>query len=334
MKKILFLILFLFLIFIPLAVQSEFILHIFILIFFYISLSVAWNILSLSGNVSLGHCAFFGLGAYTSAILFIKLGIIPWIGMVAGVGAALLGALALSVPLLRLRGPMFSLASIAFGEVLRQVAITWRDLTAGSEGLTIPFQTGWLYLMFPIKAPYYYIFLLLAIATTFVAYRLYHSATGFHLRAIAADEEAARSMGINTARVQLTALFWSAGITGLLGAVYTQYVYIIEPELAFSLMLFSIQPALNGIIGGLGTVFGPVLGAIVMTPLGEFLRSYLGAMHQGLNFFIYGLILIGVVMVIPGGIFSAFAPLWKSRNPRLDNAELAPSETSSEKSPT
>jgi branched-chain amino acid transport system permease protein len=296
---------------VPLGVESSFILHIFILIYFYIALSVAWNILALSGNVSLGHCGFFGLGAYTSAILFIKLGIVPWIGLIAGVGMALLGALAMSVPLLRLRGPMFSLASIAFGEVLRQVAVTWRDLTAGSEGLTIPFQLGWPYLMFQSRVPFYYIFLVLALVTTSIAYRIYYSAIGYHLRAVAADAEAAQSLGINTSRVQLIALFWSAGITGGLGVFFTQYVYMIEPEWAFSLMLFSVQPVLNGIIGGMGTVFGPVVGAVLMTPLGEFMRSYLGALHQGFNFFIYGLILIGVVMVAPGGIFPIVAPLLK-----------------------
>jgi branched-chain amino acid transport system permease protein len=313
MKKIFFLVLALAFLLIPLVVESSFILHLFILIFFYIALSVAWNILALSGNVSLGHCAFFGLAAYTSAILYIKFGILPWFGLVAGVAMALLGAVAMSLPMLRLRGPMFSLATIAFGEVLRQVAITWRDLTAGSEGLTIPFETGWLYLMFSSKAPFYYLFLILAVLSIYIAHRLYYSAVGYHLRAIAADAEAAQSLGINTSRVQMIALFWSAGITGALGVFFTQYVYMIEPEWAFSMMLFSVQPVLNGIIGGIGTVFGPVLGAILMTPLGEYLRSYLGGLHQGFNFFVYGLILIGVVMVAPGGIFPSLVPLLKAK---------------------
>lgn len=313
MKIILSLILLLFLLLIPLFIESSFVLHMFILIFFYIALSVAWNILSLSGNVSLGHCAFFGLAAYTSAILYIKLGILPWFGLLGGIAMALLGATAMSLPLLRLRGPMFSLATIAFGEVLRQVAVTWRSLTAGSEGLTIPFKTGWLVLMFPTKVPFYYIFLVLAAASIFISYRIYYSAVGYHLRAIAVDAEAAQSLGINTSRAQMIALYWSAGITGALGVFFTQYVYMIEPEWAFSMMLFSVQPALNGIIGGVGTVFGPVLGAILMTPLGEYLRSYLSSFHQGFNFFVYGLILIGVVMVAPKGIFPALVPFLKAK---------------------
>jgi branched-chain amino acid transport system permease protein len=200
---------------------------------------------------------------------------------------------------------MFTMATIAYAEVLRRVAILWRELTAGSEGLTIPFRPGLLYLSFTGKVAYYYIFLAIAATAVCLSSWLFHSATGFHLRAAASDEEAAQALGIDTNRVQVVALMWSAGITGALGVFYTQYVYMIDPDLVFSVTLFAIQPALNGIIGGLGTVWGPVLGAVVMTPLGEFLRSYLGGVRQGLNFFIYGVTLIVVVIVLPGGIISA-----------------------------
>lgn len=308
-KKVLFLIPLFFLIIAPVVIQSSFIHHMFILIFFYIALSVAWNILALSGNISLGHGAFFGLATYTSVLLLIKYDITPWVGVLAGVGVSLVGAFAMCLPLLRLRGPMFALATIAFVEVLRQVAVTWRSLTGGSEGLTTPFKPGWFYLVFPSKVPFYYIFLFLAVSSIYISHRIYHSPIGYHSRAIADDEEAAQLLGVNTKRVQMVALFWSAGITGVLGVFFSQYTYMIDPEWAFSLMLFSVQPALNGIIGGLGTVFGPVLGAIVMTPLGEYLRSYLGALQQGLNFFVYGLLLIVVVMIAPGGIFSGLTPI-------------------------
>ncbi len=297
------------LVFLPLAVTQSYLLHMVILILFYTALTAAWNILTFSGKVSFGHSAFFGLGAYTSTILLVKMGVSPWIGLAAGIVMALLGALTMTVPLLRLRGPMFTLATIAYGEVLRRIAIIWRDLTAGSEGLTIPFDPGFLNMSFTGKAAYYYIFLALAAGAVGISHWLYHSATGFHLRATASDEEAAQALGIDTKRVQVVALMWSAGITGALGVFYAQYVYMIDPDLVFSGTLFAIQPALNGIIGGLGTVWGPVLGAVLMTPLGEFLRSYLGHVRQGLNFFIYGVTLIVVVMVLPGGIISAIAAL-------------------------
>jgi len=310
----------------PLLVSQAYLLHMAILILFYVALTAAWNILTFSGKVSLGHCAFFGLGAYTSTILLVKGGVIPWIGLLAGIGMALLGALTMTVPLLRLRGPMFTLATIAYGEVLRRVAIIWRDLTAGSEGLTIPFNPGLLTMCFTSKVAYYYIFLGLAVGAVGVSRWLYHSATGFHLRATASDEEAAQALGIDTSRVQVVALMWSAGITGALGVFYAQYVYMIDPDLVFSGALFAIQPALNGIIGGLGTVWGPVLGAVLMTPLGEFLRSYLGHVRQGLNFFIYGVTLVAVVMVLPGGIISAAAALrrrLRAPSPRPAKEEAA-----------
>ena len=297
------------LVFLPLAVTQSYLLHMVILILFYTALTAAWNILTFSGKVSFGHSAFFGLGAYTSTILLVKGGVIPWLGLGAGILVALLGALTMTVPLLRLRGPMFTLATIAYGEVLRRIAILWRDLTAGSEGLTIPFDPGFLNMSFTGKAAYYYIFLILAAGAVGISHWLYHSATGFHLRATASDEEAAQALGIDTNRAQVVALMWSAGITGALGVFYAQYVFMIDPDLVFSGTLFAIQPALNGIIGGLGTVWGPVLGAVLMTPLGEFLRSYLGHVRQGLNFFIYGVALIVVVMVLPGGIISALAAL-------------------------
>jgi branched-chain amino acid transport system permease protein len=305
---------------VPLVVTQSYLLHLAILILFYTALTAAWNILTFSGKVSFGHAAFFGLGAYTSTLLLLKAGLIPWLGLLAGIGIALLGALTMAVPLLRLRGPMFTLATIAYAEVLRRVAVLWRDLTAGSEGLTIPSTPGLLYLSFTGKTAYYYLFFALAVGAVGISHRVYHSATGFHLRATASDEEAAQALGIDTRRVQVVALLWSAGITGALGVFYAQYVYMIDPDLVFSGTLFAIQPALNGIIGGLGTVWGPVLGAVLMTPLGEFLRSYLGQVRQGLNFFLYGVTLIVVVIVLPGGIISALTSLRRRIRAALSGA--------------
>jgi branched-chain amino acid transport system permease protein len=287
---------------VPLVSAEAFFLHTLILIFFYVALSSAWNILAFSGNVSLGHGSFFGLAAYTSTILYAKHGIEPWLGLIPAIFMALVGASLLIFPLLRLRGPMFSLASIALLEVLRRVAIDWRELTAGSEGITLPATPGFIHLTFTTNVPPYYIFLVLAAGTVFLSGWIYNSATGHHLRAIASDEEAVEALGINAAKVKLTALFLSAGITGVLAVFFTQYIYMIDPDWGFSLMLFSVQPALNCIIGGMNSVWGPVLGAVLMTPLGEFMRSYLGTLQQGFNFVVYGIVLIVVVMVIPGGL--------------------------------
>lgn len=298
---------------IPFFFHSTFVLHMHTLVFFYIALTAAWNIPAFGGQLSLGHASFFGIGAYTGAILYVKYGISPWIGLPAAIFTSLIGGAILSLPLLRLRGPFFSLASIAFAEVLRMVAIDWRSLTNGSVGINIPFKLGWANLTFQSGRPFYYIFLFLAILIVYLTYRIRHSSLGFHLRAGASDMEAARALGVNTSLANFIALMWSAAITGVLGLFYSFYMYVLEPGTLFSLPLFSLQPALNGIIGGMGTIWGPVIGAVVMTPLGEFLRFYLGTIQQGLNYVVYGIVLIATVRFIPGGIVSLISPLLHRR---------------------
>ncbi|MCB2168534.1 MAG: branched-chain amino acid ABC transporter permease [Deltaproteobacteria bacterium] len=304
---------FLVLLFIPLFYESTFVLHMYTLIFFYTALTAAWNIPAFGGQLSLGHASFFGIGAYTAAILYVNYGVSPWIGIVCAAAAAMVGGLVLSLPLIRLRGPFFTLASIAFAEVLRMVAIDWRSLTNGSVGINIPFKPGLMNLTFQSGKPFYYISLALAVGVVYLTYRIRSSALGYHLRAAASDDEAAKALGVNTTLAQFLALMWSSGITGVLGLFYVFYIYVLEPQTFFSLDLFSLQPALNGIIGGMGTVWGPVIGAVLMTPLGEFLRFYLGTIQQGLNFVVYGLVLVFTVKFIPGGIVSLIAPMIKRK---------------------
>lgn len=304
---------FLILLVIPLFFHSTFVLHMYTLIFFYTALTAAWNIPAFGGQLSLGHASFFGIGAYTAAILYVRYGVTPWLGLFAAAIAAMLGGLILSLPLIRLRGPFFTLASIAFAEVLRMVAIDWRSLTNGSVGINIPFKPGLMNLTFQGGKPFYYISLALAVGVVYLTYRIRYSALGFHLRAAASDDEAAKALGVNTSLTHFIALMWSAGITGVLGLFYVFYIYVLEPQSIFSLDLFSLQPALNGIIGGMGTVWGPVIGAVLMTPLGEFLRFYLGTIQQGLNYVVYGLVLVATVKFIPGGIVSLLTPLIKRK---------------------
>ncbi|MBC2734757.1 MAG: branched-chain amino acid ABC transporter permease [Desulfobacteraceae bacterium] len=304
---------FLVLLIIPLFYESTFVLHMYTLIFFYTALTAAWNIPAFGGQLSLGHASFFGIGAYTAAILYVNYGVSPWIGIVAAAAAAMVGGLVLSLPLIRLRGPFFTLASIAFAEVLRMIAIDWRSLTNGSVGINIPFKPSLMNLTFQSGMPFYYISLALAVGVVYLTYRIRSSALGFHLRAAASDDEAAKALGVNTTLTHFIALMWSSGITGVLGLFYVFYIYVLEPQTFFSLDLFSLQPALNGIIGGMGTVWGPVIGAILMTPLGEFLRFYLGTIQQGLNFVVYGLVLVLTVRFIPGGIVSLLTPMIKRK---------------------
>ncbi|MET1034723.1 MAG: branched-chain amino acid ABC transporter permease [Arthrobacter sp.] len=290
----------------PLFTQDQYLLHISVLTLVFMGVTVAWNIMAFGGILSLGHAAFFGIGAYTVSILYVDYGINPWIGILAAILFAALGSLILAVPLLRLRGPFFTLATLAYVEVLRLLAIWAVPVTNGSVGITTPPTQGLAYLSFESRQPYYYIALVLTLAAIGISIWIYRSKLGYHLRAVATDEEAVRALGVRTNRVKLSALIISAGMTGAFGAFGALYFFVIEPETQFSATLYSIQPALNGIIGGMGTIAGPIVGAIIMTPLGEWLRVTFSGTSQGVNFMIYGVVLIVIVRLMPGGLVEGF----------------------------
>lgn len=289
-------------------VTNQFQLNTAVLVVMFVGITVAWNIAAFGGALSLGHAGFFGLGSYTMAILLLDYGINPWFGMIAGMLVAAAGGLLLSIPLLRLRGPFFTLASLAFVEVLRLMSVYARDFTGGSEGLTIPFSPGLANMSFSDREPYYYIVLIMTIVAVLVSMWIYYSRIGYQLRASSSDDEATRALGVNTAGLKVLALVVSAALTGAFGTFAAQYFFIIDPETNFSLNLYSVQPALNGIIGGAGTVLGPILGAVVMTPIGEYMRSAFAG-QQGLNFMIYGVVLVAFVLLLPGGLVSGIEKL-------------------------
>ncbi|SJM71108.1 branched-chain amino acid ABC transporter permease [Gulosibacter sp. 10] len=289
----------------PLVVHDQYILHIAVVTFIYIGITVAWNLMAIGGTLSLGHAAFFGVGAYTVAILYVDYGVNPWIGIAAGMVMAGLVSLLLAIPLLRLRGPFFTLSSLAFVEILRLLAIWATELTNGSVGITTPPDQGFAFISFERREPYYFIILAFVILTVAFSVWLYNSRTGYHLRAMKIDEEAVRALGVRSSGLKVGTMIISAAITGAFGAFAALYFFVIEPETQFSMTLYSVQPALNGIIGGMGTVVGPIIGAIIMTPLGEWLRTSFAGV-QGLNFMIYGLALILIVRLMPGGLVDGF----------------------------
>lgn len=291
---------------VPLFTQDQYILHICVLILIYIGITVAWNIMAFGGILSLGHAAFVDIGAYTVSILYVDYGLNPWIGIILAIIFAAIGSLILAVPLLRLRGPFFTLATLAYVEVLRLLAIWAVPLTNGSVGITTPPTQGLAFLSFESRQPYYYIALILTLLAIGISIWIYRSKLGYHLRAVATDEEAVRALGVRTNRVKLSAMLISAGMTGAFGAFGALYFFVIEPDTQFSATLYSVQPALNGIIGGMGTIAGPIVGAIIMTPLGEWLRVTFSGASQGVNFMIYGVVLIVIVRLMPGGLVEGF----------------------------
>jgi branched-chain amino acid transport system permease protein len=290
----------------PLLLRNPFFLSLLIMVFFWGTLASAWNLLGgFAGQISLGHTAFFGIGAYASTILFLDFGVSPWLGMLAGAAISISVGIAIGYPCFRLTSHFFALATIAFAEVLSLIASYWRGLTKGGVGLLIPFSPGLKNFMFEEKTSYAYVALAMMLGVIFVSYHIKKSRFGFYLNAIGQDQDAAESLGVNTHRCKMICFVISILFTSLAGTFYAQYFLFIDPETSFSLPL-SIQLALLSIIGGLGTVFGPIIGAFVLTPLDVFLRGWLGGISAGLNFIVYGVILIIAVIYFPYGIAGWF----------------------------
>jgi len=288
----------------PLIIKNPFYQDVLFMMFFYSTLAGAWNFIGgFAGQTSLGHTAFFGIGAYTSTLLYLNLGISPWIGMLAGAALAMLVSIAIAVPCFRLKSHFFALSTIAFAEVLRFLSTYFRGITKGAVGLLIPFNRGWPTFMFRNKIPYIYLALTLMLIVVFVSYLIKRSKTGYYLRALRENQDAAESLGVNTSLYKLIALLISVFFVALAGTFYAQYLLFIDPETVFSFSM-SINMALFSIVGGIGTVMGPILGAFILTPLDVMLRAWFGNQYFGLNYIVYGIILVVVVIYLPSGIIS------------------------------
>ncbi len=289
------------------VVTDKFYLHVLIMMLLYAAISSAWNVVGgFAGQLSLGHAAFFGIGAYTSTLLFIRLGVSPWIGMLAGAVLATIVSGAIGWPSFRLRGPFFTLVTIAFAEVLRILTLYAHDFTSGSIGISVPFRPAVGNFIFRQLSAYVYVAVAYLVVTVLVSLWIEHSRLGYYLAAIREDEDAAQALGIVTAWYKLVAVLISAFLTALGGTFYAQYIFYIEPFQTFSLD-FSVLLAMMAIIGGVGTVWGPVAGAFLVTPLQEVLQAKLGGELHGLHLVIYGAVLIAVVILLPQGIVASVA---------------------------
>jgi branched-chain amino acid transport system permease protein len=296
------------LILIPIISGSPFVYHIFVLLCLFAALSSAWNIVGgFAGQLSLGHAVFYGIGAYTSMLLLLRYGISPWIGMFLGGAISVVVAVIISYPCFRLRGPFFALATIAVLEVIRHMAVHQTDLTGGAAGIAPPMKIGVAWMMVREK----WIYLLIAFGflclTLFASWRIKNSKLGFYLVAVREREDAALAVGVNAVKVKLWAVVISAFLTSLVGSFHGMYLSFIDPTSAFSLEL-SIQIAMFSLIGGLGTVFGPLVGTALVLPIAELARGWLSSFGNGFHGLVYGIVLVVVVLTIPNGLVGRFGP--------------------------
>jgi branched-chain amino acid transport system permease protein len=305
---------------IPLAVNSPFVHHLFVLICIFGALSTAWNIVGgYAGQLSLGHAVFYGIGSYAATLLVIHFGITPWLGMLVGAACSAVVAALISYPTFRLRGPFFALVTIAVLEVVKLLAIHQSSWTGGATGLTVPLNIGWKWMIFREKWAYLLIAYGLLLVTLWVAWYIRQSRLGFYLVAVREREDAALAVGINTTRVKLIAAVVSGALASLVGSFHAMYLTFIEPTAAFSLEL-SIQVAMFALIGGLGSIAGPLAGTVLVLPIAELARGWLGNFGSGMHGFIYGVILVVVVLTMPKGIVGQFGGRirqWVDRLPRI-----------------
>ena len=294
---------------IPALVDQRFYRNVMALICLWGAMAGAWNILGgYAGKFSLGNAAFFGTGAYSSSILFVKLGVSPWLGMVVGVIISVILALLLGCITLRLKGKFFALCTIAFLSLMEIAAVHLRGLTGGAEGLVIIWKPGFENMMFQNDITWVYLFMGFMLFVYFLCRWLECSPAGYRWTALRENEDAAEALGVNTLSAKLSSFVLSAALTSMGGSFYAQYSMFIEPIYVFGLEL-STQFALYAIIGGMGTALGPMMGAALITPLEIYLRSSFPALASGASLGMYALILIFVVLFLPKGLATGYEVL-------------------------
>ena len=308
--------------FIPVFVRDPYILHVIILSFMYAVLSSSWNfICGYTGIFTFGHQGFFGIGAYVSALLCMKLGISAWIGiMIGGFSAALL-SLSIGLPCLRLRSPAYiALTSLAFAEIARIVCMNLVDLTRGELGLWgIPNLTDihiglWLISFAGIdRRPYYYLMLVILSISALVLYKQIHSPHGLALKAIRESQDAAESLGIPITKYKLYAFLLSSFFAGIVGAFYAHYITILTPTSIFGVGVM-VEILTMALLGGLGTFVGPIVGAFLLVVGLEYLRSV-----GEYRFIVYGLVLIVVILFIPNGLVDKISSWRPKKMTKMEN---------------
>jgi branched-chain amino acid transport system permease protein len=271
----------------------------------FVALALAWNVISgIGGQLSLGHGAYFGLGAYTSSLLLVRLGVTPWIGMLAGAIVAAIFGLCLGYPAFRLKGVYFKLVTFVSSLILEIICRSWSSFTGGDPGLEIPLlrHAPAMY-QFASPLPYFYIILVMASLYFLLTRWILRSRFGYDLQALRDDQVAAEVLGINSLRMKLAGFALSAILTALVGTFYAQYLLFIDPASTFG-MFVSVKIALAAIVGGAGTLWGPVIGGLFLVPVAEVSNAQFAARLTGVDVVLYSVVLIVGAIFLPRGLVS------------------------------
>ena len=290
----------------PLFGLNSFYLHLFIMIFMHAVMAQSWNVIAgFSGQISLGHGAFFGIGAYATSFFYMQYDVSPWISIFLGMFISGVFAILIGIPMLRLSGHYFAIATLLIGISFQIIFQRW-DLVGAASGLWVPMtsEDSWSALQFhSSKLPYYYIFLVFFLISFFAVWLLSRSKLGYRLRAVRDDPQAALSLCINVSNYKIIAYVISAMIMAPMGSLFAQYILIIDPDRVFNIEI-SIIVLLITVLGGIGNVWGPIIGASILIPISEYSRIYLGGTGGAIDLILYGLILMIICIFRPNGLIS------------------------------
>lgn len=307
----------------PQIVRVRFVWNLLSLIMVWAVVGMGWNVIGgYCGQVSNGHSLFYGIGAYTVAITCQYWKISPWISIWLGAVISMVVAFIFGKPLLRLKGHVFAISTMALAECARIIFVNWKWV-GGATGVYI-YTKGvneYLYMQFKNPLNYYYVFLIFVVAILVLIKILDKSKFFYYLRTIKGNEMAAESVGIDVAKYKNRAYIMSAAIVSIGGSLYAQFLLYIDPATIMTLNI-SMMIVLTAVMGGFGTVEGPILGAIVLTTISEYSRVYLGQ-YGGLDLILYGVLVILIVLFIPGGILSIFNKWFEKREAAKTKSEVA-----------
>lgn len=299
---------------VPLALLSSEFFWVNVLTYTYLfaGLAVAWNIIAgFGGQFSLGHGVFFAVGAYTTVRLFLDWHVSPWLGILPGaIACAVIGPL-IFLPTFRLKGSFFAIATLAFNEVALVFANYLESMTGGPRGLQVPFRAGFANMIFANPRLYAVLTFAFMAITVAIVVVLMRSRLGYYLLAVREDEDAARAAGISVTKVKLQATALSAGLTALGGGLFAMFVRTIDPLTLFSLPDIGVKFALLALIGGMGTIVGPVLGAFLIVPLESYFRASLGGAGSGVHLILLGLVMLLAALFMRRGIAGALDSVWQ-----------------------
>jgi branched-chain amino acid transport system permease protein len=275
----------------------------------FVVLAQGWNLIGgFAGYPSFGNVVFFGLGGYTTAVLMAKAGASFWLTLPAAAAVGIGFAVLMGIPILRLRGHYFAIATLGVAEGMREVVINVPGLTGGNKGITVPAVGSEATTSYPGNTGFYFYFLVLALATMAVVWGVARSRFGFALRAISQDEDAAAAAGINTTRAKIAAFALAGLLTSLAGAIYAFQQVTIYPDRLFAVDI-TVLMVVMAVLGGAGTVLGPAIGAVALQYLSEWLRDNLTDYHT----FVFGAIIVVSVLILPMGIVNFARDAWRRR---------------------